>query len=263
MNRIINVDISDEYCKVSNKVAGASGSHNSVDLEFTFNEAWEGTSKKVYFFNALGLNPVTKLLMPEDVAENGNYRIGIPSEPLEFAGKMRMTVKGVVLDEDNKTEKVMVSTSYDFDVLEGKLPDTDTEPTDVTPTQAEQLLSEIDEIKEDLVNVKIVSDSVDICTEKANIATASAENAKTSETNAKYWADKAKETAGGDFVTPTDLATHNTAETAHTNLFSKKVDKIAGTTGNMVSFGANGAMADSGIAFSVVNGILNVTYEEG
>lgn len=256
------MDITDEYCKVSNKVAGASGSHNAVDIEFTFNESWDDTSKKVYFFNSKGLNPVVKLLLPEDIGDNGNYRIGIPSEPLEYSGKMRMTVKGVILDIESNVERIMMSASYDFDVLEAMIPSTDTEPEDLTGTQAEQFQAQLDEIKEDLVNVSIVSDSVDICVEKAELATTSEANAKTSETNAKYWADKAQQIAGGDFVTTLDLQTHNASETAHSALFNGVVAKVNGQSGNMVKFGENGAILDSGIAFSVVNGILTVTYEE-
>lgn len=262
MNRVISVDITDEYCKVSNKVAGASGAHNAVDIEFTFNESWENTSKKVYFFNSRGLNPVVILLLPENINENGKYQISIPSEPLEFPGRMRMTVKGVVLDSESNVERIMISASFDFDVLEAMIPLLETEPEGITSTQAEQFQAQLDAILEDLVNASIVSDSVDICVEKAEQAKVSETNAKNSEINAKYWSEKAQETAGGDFLTPVDLKNHNTSDTAHSALFDRVVTKVNGQSGNMVEFGTNGDLSDSGIAFGIIDGILTITYDE-
>lgn len=262
MNRIITVDIVDEYCKVSNNIVGASGSLNAVDLEFTFNSSWDDTSKKVYFFNSRGLNPVVKLLLPEDMNDNGHYQVSIPSEPLEYPGKMRMTVKGVILDSENKVNKAMLSASYDFDVLMAMTPSSDTEPEDISSTQAEQFQAQLDEIKEDLFNASIVSDSVDICIEKAAEAKESEINAKESEDSAKYWADKAEQIAQGDYLTPIDLEVHNTSDVAHINLFNNVVHKIDGSVGNLVALGQNGELSDSGLLFSVVDGVLNVTYEE-
>jgi len=145
MNRKIVVSVRGEYAEASGHIAGASGSHNAVDLEFIFDSAWDGTTKKVYFFDARGENPVCRILLVTDVNEAGNHQISIPSEPLVYPGEMVMTVMGVILDGES-AERVIVSASVHFTVLEAYLPSADTEPADVTPTQAEQIQGQIDTI---------------------------------------------------------------------------------------------------------------------
>ena len=57
-NRIINAVVSGETIKLSNKIAGAAGSCNAVSLALSFDGIWDGTTKKVYFFDANGGNAV-------------------------------------------------------------------------------------------------------------------------------------------------------------------------------------------------------------
>ena len=53
-NRIITATVAGENIKLSSKKAGTKGSLKAVSIAFTFDNAWEGTTKKVYFFNIYG-----------------------------------------------------------------------------------------------------------------------------------------------------------------------------------------------------------------
>ena len=61
-NRIVTAAVTGETIKLSNKIAGAAGSFNAVSLSFTFDSAWDGTTKKVYFYDANEGNPVVTVL---------------------------------------------------------------------------------------------------------------------------------------------------------------------------------------------------------
>lgn len=57
--------------------------------------------------------------------------------------------------------------------------------------------------------------------------------------------------------------THNQSSEAHSNLFATKLSAVSGAVvGNLPRFNSSGGIEDSGLSFTVVNGILNVTYEE-
>ena len=93
-NRIITAAVTGETIKLSNKTAGAAGSFNAVSLSLTFDSAWDGTTKKLYFFDAYGNNAVYRLLTT-DLLVNGAYIVPIPAEPLKYAGEMTITIRGI------------------------------------------------------------------------------------------------------------------------------------------------------------------------
>jgi hypothetical protein len=60
--RTITVSVQDEIMKLSSNNAGAAGSYNVVTLEISFGDAWDGMTKKLYFYDAHGKNLVYILL---------------------------------------------------------------------------------------------------------------------------------------------------------------------------------------------------------
>lgn len=56
---------------------------------------------------------------------------------------------------------------------------------------------------------------------------------------------------------------HNQSISAHADLLSSKMNVVSGAkNGNLAQFNGNGTLEDAGFSFSVVDGILNITYEE-
>ena len=146
VNRIITASVSGETIKLSNKLAGAAGSFNAVSLAFTFDSAWDGTTKKVYFIDRNGANAVY-ILLTSNLLINGAYVVPIPAEPLVYAGEMTVTIKGVDFATDGTTaERIVMSASTTMKVSESNSPVSGTVPQEPTPTQAEQLLASVNSV---------------------------------------------------------------------------------------------------------------------
>lgn len=143
-NRIISATVTGESIKLSNKIAGAAGSHNAVSLSITFDGAWDDTLKKLYFFDAFGENAIYILLISEMI-DDGAYVVPIPSEPLAHVGEMTLTIRGVEMDGDT-AERIMMSASTTMKVLNAEIPASDVAPIEPTPTQAEQLLNSVNSV---------------------------------------------------------------------------------------------------------------------
>ena len=191
-NRVITAAVSGESIKLSNKIAGASGSVNAVSLSFTFDSAWDGTTKKVYFFDANEENAVVTVLTT-NLLVDGAYVVPIPAEPLAYAGEMTLTVRGVELGADGETaERIILSATTTMKVLNAVTPSSDVAPVEPTATQTEQLQAQIDEILGDVADIP---DSVAACATSATAAAGSATNAATSETNASTSASGAASSA--------------------------------------------------------------------
>ena len=145
-NRIITAAVTGETIKLSNKTAGAAGSFNAVSLSLTFDSAWDGTTKKLYFFDAYGNNAVYRLLTT-DLLVDGAYIVPIPAEPLAYAGEMTITIRGIDFATDGTTaERIIMSASTTMKVLSAIAPASDVAPIEPTPTQAEQLLASVNSV---------------------------------------------------------------------------------------------------------------------
>ena len=94
MDRIVDIEIRGERVIGGGVVVGAAGSHDDVKLQMTFDNKWDGLSKKVIFQNANGENSVFVLLGSADTGTTNVWTIYVPAEPKEFEGKMRFGVKG-------------------------------------------------------------------------------------------------------------------------------------------------------------------------
>ena len=145
-NRIITAAVTGETIKLSNKTAGAEGSFNAVSLSLTFDSAWDGTAKKLYFFDAYGNNAVYRLLTTELLVD-GAYIVPIPAEPLVYAGEMTITIRGIDFSTNGTTaERIIMSASTTMKVLSAIAPASDVAPIEPTPTQAEQLLASVNSV---------------------------------------------------------------------------------------------------------------------
>ena len=146
-NKIITVYCADETIQKSSSVAGAAGSSNAVTLRLSFSTAWDGTTKKVYFYDATKAKSACIICTVDKLVsgETDVYDIPIPAEALDVSGKLLLTVKGVVVS-GTTVERCMVSATTTMDVLPADMPSTDTAPVEPTPTQAEQLLASVNSV---------------------------------------------------------------------------------------------------------------------
>lgn len=201
-NRIITIYCADETMQKSSSVAGAAGSSNAVTLRLSFSAAWDGTTKKVYFYDATKAKSAYIICTTDKLVtgETDVYDIPIPAEALDVAGKMLLTVKGVVVS-GSTVERCMMSATTTMDVLRADTPNADTAPVEPTPTQSEQLQSEIDGIKSDLAGIPTA------VTAAANSATAASTSATAAQT-AQAASESARDLA---------VSAKTAAQTAETN----------------------------------------------
>ena len=154
--RIVKLQISNEYITGSGVSVGAVGSHDDVLLEMDFRPSavWAGTTRRAIFANALGENR-TVIVLTTNLLEEGQgeiYLVPVPQEAKDVSGECFLTVEGFVTDSSGKEIVRCVTEEARFRVLPSKLYTNDSDP--VTPSQAEQLQAEIDSIKSDIVEVK-------------------------------------------------------------------------------------------------------------
>ena len=251
-NRIITAAVTGETIKLSNKTAGAAGSFNAVSLSLTFDSAWDGTTKKLYFFDAYGNNAVYRLLTTELLVD-GAYIVPIPAEPLAYAGEMTITIRGIDFATDGTTaERIIMSASTTMKVLSAIAPASDNAPVEPTPTQAEQLQAEIDDIKSTVTNAYASA------TAAANSATASATSATAAQTaqaaseSARDLAVSAK-TAAQTAETNAETA-QAAAETARTG--AQTAETNAGTYATNAGNSATAASGSATDAQGYANSIL-------
>lgn len=144
MDRTINVKISGQYVSKSSDKGGVQGSGNVDHIRITFGEEWDGYAKTATFWNANGENPV-KVIIGADKLENvqsdpRTYILDIPAEPQEFEGEFTVVIDGYLDGKRGRSEAFTLEVPW--------APSTDNagEPTDPTPSQAEQLQQEIEKI---------------------------------------------------------------------------------------------------------------------
>jgi len=242
-NKIITVYCADETIRKSSSVAGAAGSSNAVTLRLSFSAAWDGTTKKVYFCDATKAKSACIICTVDKLVsgETDVYDIPIPAEALDVSGKLLLTVKGVVVS-GTTVERCMVSATTTMDVLPADMPSTDTAPVEPTPTQAEQLQSEIDGIKSDIAtvaaNASTIASSASAASASASAAAASQSAAagsataaaasqtaaKTSETNVASSASTATAKAGEASASASAAKTSETNAAASASTATTKAD---------------------------------------
>lgn len=142
MNRIILLSVDDAWIKRSGETAGASGSAGAVTLRMTFDSAWDGTSKTVYFTDALGENSVKVLLGLDALVSDNTYDVPVPGEAMTQPGQATVTVVG------ESEGRVITTQAARFRVLDAAIPPSAGNSQPVTPDEAAQLQAQIDALEE-------------------------------------------------------------------------------------------------------------------
>ena len=150
--RIIKLQIANEYIVGAGVPVGAVGSHDDVLLEMDFRSSalWAGTTRRAIFADALGV-PVTPIILTTNLLEEGQsdvYLVPVPAEAKTAAGECFLTVEGYIGEGESEIVRV-VTEEATFRVLPSRLY---TGESTLTPDAAEQLQAQIDEIKEDIAD---------------------------------------------------------------------------------------------------------------
>ena len=144
MDGIIEVRVNGHTIIKDSNCAGAQYEENSTKFRISFAENWSGYAKTVTFWDALGENPVKRVLTSdflEDISASTDvYIIPIPGEAMTEAGKMTFVIDGYVDGVRKRTVKDTLN------VLESDRDDEAGEPSDPTPTQAEQLQTQFESV---------------------------------------------------------------------------------------------------------------------
>ena len=224
-----------------NRNAGVQHEGNVTFLRIDFDEGWDGYAKTVTFWDALMDNPVKRILtvdLLEDIqASTRIYLAPIPGEAMGEAGDMTFIIDGYV---DGKRKRSISDTLF---VHPAPFEEEAGEPVDPTPSQAEQLQKQIDEI------IDTIQDAVDAESEAlqyAEFAKGQAQDARDAALYAQEWADtsyehskeserqaelaksyaqEAHDVAGGDFATPQQAQRYASEAQAAANQYTDQ--KIA------------------------------------
>ena len=141
MPRTINVNVTGAFVSKSDKNAGVQGESNVTTLHITFDESWDGYSKRIIWRDANGANAVAVLLF-DDLSGTDPlvFDTLIPSEPLALTGWCSFTVEGYNSESPG-------SIAYTVsDKLYVKANDAYYTPAEPTASQAAQLLDKINGI---------------------------------------------------------------------------------------------------------------------
>lgn len=246
--RIIKLSVKNEYILGEGVVIGAAGSHDEVllELDFRASPVWHGTTKKAIFYDAMYKNPATILLTTNLLAagQTDVYYVPVPQAAKTAAGDCFLTVEGTVVEGsgENAKETVRVTTKEArFPVLPNKRY---LNETPITPTQAEQLQAEIDDIKNTVSEAK---DSADAAEASKKAAAASEQAAAKSETAAKASetaaAESAKDAAASKAAAAKSEANAKASETA-----AKSSETEAGKSAADAATSAGNALASANSA---------------
>lgn len=180
MNRIIRCEVENEFIRGAGVVIGAAGSHDDVELELSFSPMWDGTSKKIVWFDALGEQAVvtaltTGLLVP---GSDSLYRVPVPAGAKAAEGDMHLTIRGVNVDSSGAETRAVVAATACFRVLPAIWDPLAVESSDVSASVSDQLQQEIEDIKSDIADAAKAASALAETQQAAAEAAASAETAK-------------------------------------------------------------------------------------
>lgn len=173
MDRIIEIKVNGSYLSKDNDYAGVQHESNAKTLRIEFDPGWDGYAKTVTFWDALGENPVKRTLtadLLEDLAHNTRiYLCKIPGEAMTEEGKMSFVIDGYA---DGVRHRSIAAT---LKVSPAEYAADASEPTNPTPSQAEQLQVQIDTILQDM---SAEADRAETAKENAENAQQAAETAQ-------------------------------------------------------------------------------------
>ena len=180
IDKIINVKVRGDHLTKDSRNAGVQHEANVTYLRIDFDEGWDPYAKTVTFWDALMGNP-TKLVLTTDKLEDIHvshrvYLVPIPGEALGEPGDMTFVVDGWT---DGKRKRSLADTLW---VKEAPFEEEAGEPTDPTPSQAEQMQVQLDLIISDIQKAEIAAleafSSAEYARNQADSATSSAQFAQ-------------------------------------------------------------------------------------
>lgn len=177
--RTVSLTVQTEYVAGAGVVAGAEGtSSTTVRVEFI---DWAGLSKYATTRNAKGEHPTVTVLTTDKLVPEteDTYEFEIPANAMDEEGLMSITFTGYEVVDGNETTTVTNTATAKLRVLPSDYITAD--DGSVTPTIAEQLQAEIDEIKDDIIIATHAQ-------EYAEAAAASASDASGSAKLSESWA---------------------------------------------------------------------------
>lgn len=180
-NRIIRCAVENEFIRGAGVVIGAAGSHDDVELELSFSPMWEGTSKKIVWFDALNEQTVvtaltTNLLVP---GNDNLYRVPVPGEAKAVEGDMKITIRGANVTGTTETRAVVAATAC-FKVLPALWDPLAVESGEPSASVSDQLQQELEDIKGDIVDAAKAADALEQTEAARDAAQASAGSAANS-----------------------------------------------------------------------------------
>lgn len=142
----IHIKVNGSFVEKDEKIAGVQGEGNSTVVHIELSEEWKSYSKRIIWRNAKGENAVSILLYNsvEDVIDGTKnpleFATYVPSEALTDAGWCSFTIEG--FKEATPNSVAITATDY----LEVLFNDSYYSPAEPTPSQAQQLQVQIDQI---------------------------------------------------------------------------------------------------------------------
>lgn len=219
------------------RTAGVQGEVNAAALRLEFDPGWDGMVKTLTFWNARGENEVKRVLtadLLEDMAAGGRvYLAPIPGEAMTVAGRCRFAVDGYISGKRQRSaysELVVKPSGGDASHV--------TEPT---PSQTEQLQTQIDTILEDMQAQAVrAEDAVAAAAGKAEAAAASAESAADSAEQAAEGVRDAENAAAAAAAAQKAAAASQSAAANSAADAKRAADQCAATVTGMASFNGRG-----------------------
>lgn len=144
MDKTIDIYVNGSYLRKNHNRAGIQGEGNVTIMHIIFDESWAELAKKVTFWDSRGENPVERTLTADLLVDISNslleYNVPIPAEPLVHEGYMTFIIDGYAGGKRKRSvqDTLMVDAAM--------IANDASEPVDPTPTQAEQLQEQMEEL---------------------------------------------------------------------------------------------------------------------
>lgn len=216
MDKTIDIYVNGSSIRKNSNIAGVRGEGNATVLHFIFDEGWACFAKTVTFLDSRGENAVKRNLTADLLVDLKNslleYNIPIPPEAMAYEGMLSFIIDGYIDGVRRRSfeEHLKVPAAFIADDAGGS--------ADPTPTQAEQLQTEIEillgSIQEEAIKAQTAAETAESETIKAEeykdisksyaVGGTNTREGEDSD-NAKYYASIAKDAAGSNFVTETEL----------------------------------------------------------
>lgn len=177
MDRLIEVKVNGNHLYKDNNLGGVQGEGNITALRIEFDPGWDSFAKTITWWDARGENPVKRILtadLLEDIVHSTRvYVVYIPPEPLAESGWMSFVIDGYIDDKRQRTveDKLKVKPAASTEDAG--------EPSDPTPSQAEQLQQQMENLLGDIrEEVKRAEDAAERAEDAAAGGGSGGENGK-------------------------------------------------------------------------------------